>query len=225
VAYKGSWQGYRGSKVWEYRGVTADGDPPSCVGAYSGTLVIVGSGPCVWDDLESFPVECDRMAIGNVGMHLSGLTHWASLHTAEMPHLAQIRSLDNIYKRETRPLLHCHKPTAYIGKLPEFMRHSISHYWYLSKSYQTSGIFGVQIALAMGYDNIILAGLPCDNSGSYWGDYTKTRQRHGIIQPRWACLVDETSPHFLSEAKRCVRSLSGHTKEVFGAPNERAVAA
>ena len=87
----------------------------------------------------------------------------------------------------------------------------------------TSSLNGCYTGLALGYDEIVLCGAPLDDSGHYFDPPTwhtnfvreiPDVDRGGVIQPR-----------YWSEAKARifdgkVKSMSGRTRDLLGAPDE-----
>ncbi len=76
----------------------------------------------------------------------------------------------------------------------------------------TGGLFAAKIALAMGYDRIVLCGIPMDGSGHWYSKGDDTRGLDIFIGP------------WIEFAKRLdvinrVRSMSGRTRQLLGAPN------
>ena len=166
----------------------------------SGKLLIVGSGRCVWDDLLKVnPLDYDAMAINDMIMHFPGpLKHAYSNDWKMLPHWISSR-----------------RPNYVIDwGIPA------SHSCYGSKSWPwpghgTSSLNAVYTGLALGYDEIIIAGVPLDDSGHYWeAPWLKTNFTNEVSDK-------DGEMHFWSNAKKTifdgkVKSLSGRTKQLLG---------
>jgi hypothetical protein len=75
----------------------------------------------------------------------------------------------------------------------------------------SSGLFAVKIAREQGHERIILAGVPMTVEGSHFRRRERWAAAHGF-RPAWQRRADELAPF--------VRSLSGWTQEIFGAPDQ-----
>jgi hypothetical protein len=74
----------------------------------------------------------------------------------------------------------------------------------------SSGLFAVKIARELGHDRIILAGVPMTVEGAHFRRRQRWAAAHGF-RPAWQRRVGELAPF--------VRSMSGWTREIFGAPD------
>lgn len=128
--------------------------PKQYYGKYDGSLVIVGPGRTVWDDLELVNVNGDVMAVNDIGMHLPlPFKHWYSNDARQMASWLGARR--RRYQQEfPTPLLHsCHNGTQ------------IRWHW---GNHGSSGLQACLVGLALGYEEITLCGIPVDNSGHYF---------------------------------------------------------
>ena len=153
-------------------GLSEQQDWPGCVGKYTGILLIVASARCVWSDVERVDRYDDIMAVNDIGMHLPyQLTHWYSSHGNQLKTWEEARSFR--YKRngpvqENRPIL-----------LHSCFKGPIS--WPFP-GHGGSGLSAVYTGLALGYDKIVVAGMPLDDSGHYfdppneWGKWSNFHQ-------------------------------------------------
>jgi len=90
------------------------------------------------------------MAVNDVGMHMpEAPKHWCSLHSKFFPHWQFLRGFSTDFN-----LLH------------KFLAHGIES-WPGDKR-GTSGLFATRVAAALGYDEIVLAGVPLDDGGHYY---------------------------------------------------------
>jgi len=119
-------------------------------------LIIVGSGRCVWDDLEQLlPIECDVMAVNDAIMHYPyKLTHAYSIDNSMLNEWVAARrpwhkKLDGLVRK------HC------MFKCPNAERQIL-------KVHANSGINAIHRGLDLGYTEIIVCGVPVDNSGHYF---------------------------------------------------------
>lgn len=192
----------------------ADMQLPSIAGTYKGKLLIVASGRCVWDDLahlakkarhglEAIRWDGDVMAVNDIGMHLPvRIAHWYSNDGYMLPHWHSAR----------RPEFREHlddRPTQFHSFLP---KDSGAWKWPWP-GHGGSGLQAVYTGLGLGYDEILIAGMPADDSGHYfdppWVHTTFSRQ----VPPQ----VDDEENRWWKTARTKmfegrVKSLSGRTK-------------
>jgi len=159
-------------------------------------LIILGSAPCLMDDLDAMPWIClyDYMAIGldAVDRYPAGLKYVATFHPAE---ITDIRKRREVYGGNTDYKVISHEPqnTDIV----------IEDWWKPSGS---SALLGVQAAIRLGYDRIILCGCPLQGKDRHGGDY------HTMFSKGWNDRIKEIKDH--------VRSMSGWTRELLGVPTE-----
>lgn len=141
-------------------------DLPKIEGKYSGKLLIVAGGRCVWDDLEGFAVPAkhgqvsidwpgDVMCVNDIGMHLPcKIDHWYSNDGNMLPCWNMARRPE--FKRLNETIqLHSFMDKPNIWKWP----------W---PGHGGSGLNSVYTGLGLGYDEILIAGMPSDDSGHYF---------------------------------------------------------
>lgn len=197
--------------MWVFNGIEGrDGDkPPACAGNYSGRAVVMGCGWTIWDDLANVK-DLDKIgviAINNMILHHKGrVHHGVSMHPEEPP---LWRALRPYYKGESS-WVHCHSYQKH-GK-PGLVEND--YIWGTLEGGMggTSGILAPLIGLALGYDEIILAGVPLDGGGHFYDKPGTTlnifNSQH--IKYEW----EKAKPYFAGR----VTSLSGWTKDFLGAP-------
>jgi hypothetical protein len=187
---------------------------PFIAGQFSGLdLLILGCGRCVWDDyLEVAQSHKGHiMVINRMIMDFPGyIDHGVSCH----PYGLLLMTIDRRFNRSLEPHFYTHSCgvvdyAAYEEYLiPQFIWDFSEYY------YGTSTLTAVLAALVMGYENITLAGVPLDNQGCYYNplwklDYSKDNG-------------DKTMENWERAANKCfhgkVKSLSGKTRELLGAP-------
>ncbi len=177
-------------------------------------LIIIGSAPCVLIDLSAIPdhARFDFMLIGSGSPATLNIRHLAyhASHENDFDAIRKRRKsnglnidfetfsnnphpgVDHVFPELTAPV--CPKdcrPPKFGPKDPR------NHHHYSG----SSALLGVKIALRLGYRKIILAGVPL-NEGHY-----------AHFQIGWTWIADLL--------KCCpVRSMSGFTRELLGAPTE-----
>lgn len=180
-------------------------------------LVIVGSGRCVWDDL--IAVDClynnyDVMCINDMIMHYPDeIDHVFSCDGYMLKHWWNARRPP--YKSEFQ-------------RIPQF--HTVDNDQDVPDSYRlwefagggTSGLAACFAGIGMGYEHIILCGIPIDNEGHYWeAPWGKTNFQREIANSSGQIRGD--GRRFWVNAKDKfdgrVKSMSGFTKKLLGAPN------
>lgn len=176
---------------------------------FSGDLVVLGSGSTLWQDyLKIYERHKGHyMAVNRVILDFPGiLKHAVSAHPYA---LVMFTLLRRFYYAE-QPHVHTH--SCNIHDEESYETHLIPQsLWDFPDYYHgSSTLTGVLAALVMGYDQIILAGVPMDGKGYY-------------NNPLWL------NPHgemFMKDWEKAnakcfhgkVKSLSGNTRELLGAP-------
>jgi hypothetical protein len=182
----------------------AGNSPPPYAGGKTGqTCLVVGPARCVFDDLrvvQDWPFS-HRLAVNNAALILAlDADGFCTLH----PEMAAGMLSTAL------PMGHPYVPVhGHVDHL------DISIPWPFRSHRGTSGLFGAKVAAAMGFDRIVLAGLPFDHSGHYyeppWFKVTLDNYGHN---PRDVGYWMEFRALFGDR----VRSLSGNTAEWFGRP-------
>jgi len=190
--------------MWEYRGIRGGGDSPAYLDRFKGNLIIIGGARCVWDDwqrLADSGFSGSVMAVNDVGCFFDKpLNHWVSMHSNFLCHWVSLRKGHSMMGHEC--LTHTREPFP-----------SIRVAWDINPYGWTSGMFAVQVAIALGYERIVLCGLPQDGTGRFFDPPWMPGGEHNDANSKKAFrnIVEQTP-----EMKRCVRSMSGWTKELFG---------
>lgn len=197
---------------WLVNGIEGRGDtPPPCAGNFSGPAVVLGTGRSVWDDLHyKFALE-ERMgviAVNNMILHFKGrVHHGVSLHPEEPILWSQLR---RFYQCEASHVV------THSYRIPEAFK-ACDYIWDIEGAYAgTSSLLAVMVGLALGYNKIVLAGVPLDGAGHFYDPpQTETRQfTSSSVQSEWIKAAQ------LWLAGR-VRSCSGWTQELLGGPDAR----
>lgn len=182
----------------------AHGEPIE--GKYKGKqLLICGSGWCIWDDLAQIqPGSFDIMAVNDIGMHLPyRIEHWYSNDKIMLPKWVAARRPR--YKKDFEESIKTH---SCVGG---------AKYTWPWPGHGTSSLNACYTGLALGYDLIVLAGIPLDDGGHYFDPpWVKTNFAR-------ECSERPEGPRFWRTAAKNVfdgkvKSLSGRTKDLLGSP-------
>lgn len=204
--------------IWESNGIRGRGEKaPGCAGSFKGTAVVLGSARCIWDDCAKIDfTKVEVIAINNMIMHHKDRVHHGiSLHPEEPPLWRQLRWTNQC--EESHVITHSHRlPENNDNLAPqEFKtRCGLDYLWEIEGGRGgSSGLFAAMIGLALGYDKIILAGVPIDGTGHFFDPPGKVvNQFLGTnIKEEW----DNANHNYF---KGRVKSLSGRTKEWLGEP-------
>lgn len=171
---------------------------------YSGTLLIAGGGRCLWDDLEKIRIPEDVMCVNDIIMHFPfKVTHAYSNDWKMLPNWIAAR-----------------RPRYKI----DFHENIIAHSCYGERAWPwpghgTSGLNAVYTGLALGYDEIILAGIPLDDDGHYFDPPTGKLFKKPGTKFTKECPDRDNEPRHWGHAARHifngrVKSLSGRTREL-----------
>lgn len=200
------------AKLWTILG--GRGEIPSRAGKFYGPLLIIGGGrvatgdqtsprfETVWNDYDKVrPWKGEIMAVNDVGQHLHDrVRHWVTLHAEYAPGWMAFRR-GHLYGSGDIPMWHGHKAKPGIDVV-----------WEMAQLGGTSGLFAVFIGLLLGYDEIVLAGIPMNGAGHYFDPHWYGSN----FDDKATKLVWEWSKTNVFEGR--VTSLSGWTKELLGAP-------
>ena len=191
---------------------------PDIAGLYRGkSLVICADGACVWDDLESFGCRSDTgrgavarngwdfLVINKLGETFPGaIEHWYSNSTRALGRYMQARR-DEYAKEFPQPM---HSHSCELGA---------SWHWPWPAQ-GTSGLGGVLTGIGLGYDRIVLCGMPLDNGhhngepnwrGTRFESSEVPSEKDGGPERHWRLAIGKV-------LKGRVRSMSGRTKEWLG---------
>ena len=192
---------------------TPSGDFPDIAGSYSGRLIIIGGADCVWRDLDEIGIQgADIMCINDIGMHLPRpFQHWWSNHGNQLPVWQKARS----FRYKDSQILHCNLAPKNPGSIEGVIRWPVP-------GHGSSGINATYCAALLGYEEIILCGVPYTNDGHYfdpprdhvlWND----GNRPPIFgHEGFARLWDKANQKIFQGR---VKSMSGMTSEILGRPD------
>lgn len=170
--------------------------------------LILGTASNIYDDEKAarnlFKPDI-VIAVNHMGIHHAGLIdHWASCHVELFPEWLKARADDG------------HDEVGQLWTAQSNMPHLTTELKALGVkgapySETSSGGLAVEVALQLGAGKIILAGLPLQNGGHYYGDENafmeEAHYRRGWLAKK-------------AEWADKVRSMSGWTMEEFGRPTK-----
>lgn len=185
---------------WDCNGVRGEQGLPPIANNFPGfRLYVCGSGRSLWADIAAagLPSRDERthiMCVNFAGAHVPfAFHHWVSLHGRQLAHWFRLRR--EMYAEDGHIWLHSDAP----HDLVEFA-------WTIENPGGCSGLFAAQIGLAMGYDSVMLCGIPEDNDGHFY-DAPGSRGSYSNegAEPIWAWARDHVF-------RGRVKSLSGRTR-------------
>lgn len=188
---------------------------PSIAGKFKGRGVVVcGDAACVWADLEAFGCR-DNSGRGMVrkdGFDFLTINRMVETFPGEIAHCYSnepwlldkfIAARRHEYRREFGEPAHTHSCNK--G----------ARWRWPWGGYGTSGLGASLVGLALGYDTVVLAGIPLDNSPHNgeppWRKCTFATEPPGKVNHNWERAIK------LAFQGR-VKSLSGRTREWLGPP-------
>lgn len=200
--------------TWEVHGYCGAGNVHSLINCYvAHSAIVVGSGKGVFEELKLAKSKVDDpiiIAANDVGMFISDLDHWVSLHGTLFPGWETVRWYRSVNQDKAVKTHTCNHDDG-----ADF------HWSQLTPQFALSGYFAMQIALIMGCSPIILAGCPGDATPRFFESETPGPFKYG----GGSTTGDKgVRLQILDEVKRVpllkerVRAMSGFNKELFGAP-------
>jgi hypothetical protein len=192
--------------MWQVNGVRGSGELPRIANLSKGNLIILGSACGVWEDYEKARKtarQFDVMIINFTSLfYTKAISHLVSLHHDFLSPLREIR------QKVFSSLPHFHTHSNHPDKEVDFV-------WQFDDYSGSSGLFATRIALALGYNKIILCGIPITNGRNFYHplDYVNPLgDRANILS--WQKANQEIF-------KNRVKSMSGNTKIWLGEPTEK----
>lgn len=182
--------------------------PKNQLNARSGELLIVGTGRCLWRDVNGLPEFKAVMAVNDAGMYWPGwLRHWYSNDIEQLVHWSKGRRRP--YKVHFSEGWDLHSSSFREGAEYEQV-----HQWPIP-SQGGSGVVAILVALLLGYDTIVTAGMPFDDDGHFFDPPTA----HNLRRDRkWSNFTTETPDEiirrYLPLFRGRVYPLSGRLKEM-----------
>jgi hypothetical protein len=207
---------------WVSNGITGRGVAPPCAGSRKGLALVLGTARCVWEDLQKLShfTRSQAEIIGINGMILfwpGRIHHGISMHPGELDLWRRLR-----HRYEGRDqaefLTHTCKNENSLqpGASGKISLAGFDWCWDIVGAIGgTSGLFAVMVGLALGYEKIILAGVPMDGSGHLYDPpgTESTQFTQDWLETEWK----KISAVYFNDR---VRSLSGRTRDWLGAPTE-----
>jgi len=167
------------------------------------TALVLGDANCVYEDAEAalklFTPDLVA-ATNNIGIDWEGqLDHWFTLHPTECADWVgmEMAVARRVREGRNRPITWAHKAAKGIDQ--------VSDDWGGS-----TGLFAVKNLRHIGCEKIILAGVPMTSDGAHYYSKTLWSKAH-MYHKGWRNHYDEIAPY--------VRSMSGWTQELLGAPS------
>lgn len=163
-------------------------------------LLICGTAKCLWDDLQAVGSwRGDVMACNMAGVFLPmRIKHWASCHH---DYFGPAVPMAKWFRRDIqadRPQTHAPEPGECVDVA-----------WGSVRPHDYTGYFATRIGVELGYDRIILAGVPMDGSGHFYDRYDNGGDPYNFpMNDVWQALP---------AAK--IASMSGKTRALFGPPS------
>jgi len=177
------------------------------IGRHSGELWIVGSGRCVWEDTGSIPENAQVMTLNDMVTFFPGrIKHaysnadWLLWFWVQGRRENYVREYGNDFD------LHTNKVS----------RHKNVIEWPFP-GMGSSALPACYVGLALGYDSIILAGVPLDDTGHFFDP----PEGHSLSKgKRWSNFTNEAQEYIWKNARLGgkVKSLSGRSREWLGSP-------
>lgn len=189
----------------------AGSEPPNYVGKHRGPLTVLGGGRCLWEDVAALGapqpkhgivLPGDIMACNDAGQYWHGpLQHWVTLHPEYMAGWVKFR-LGHGYGEGRKPVTYSHIGGAGIDRL--FPQCAIAG---------SSGAMAALGGLMLGYDPVILCGVPMDGSAHFFDP--PWVQHHDFIQDHMRMAWADWNRDFFQGR---VVSMSGNTRRWLGGP-------
>lgn len=156
-------------------------------------LIILGGAPCVWDDFKKCapPPDAKIMVINDMGtVYKDRIDYWVTLHSEKFGAWQAKRAENKFNDDYVRCGFNPH-PTARIDKLFKDWGGS-------------SGLFAAKIGLELGFNHIVLCGVPMTSDPNIFRPNEKTWHEHKGFRTGW-------EKHW-QDLRGKVFSMSGWTK-------------
>lgn len=167
-------------------------------------LVVIGTGPTMWEDIAKISVDCDYMAVNKAAVLFTRpIKYMCSLHW------------ENIAKmKHERNCVGGNSSYTTFSKIKDEGVDKVFHFLMMSGS---SGLYGIMIGKVLGYEKIILCGIPLTKEKGFElqnGSMPSLDIGVGIFQDNWTRYKE-------LGILDCVRSYSGFTKDLLGYPDSK----
>ena len=181
------------------------GPLPAIAGTRSGRALVVGCGRCVWDDLAQVSDDRDVITINEMVTHFPGRVRDAYSNDSEqLPHW--LASRRRAYVQQWGADTALHTVPAQPGAA------SSGCVVWPFPPHGSSGLCGTYVVIGLGYDDILLAGMPLDDSGHYFDPpWVKSNFLREAQERIWLQARDQ-----VFEGR--VKALSGRPRDWLGGP-------
>jgi hypothetical protein len=149
-------------------------------------------------------ILADYMAVNDIGAYWQGtLRHWLTLHPEYMPGWKTFRANHN-FGLGWGVEIHGNKFAP-----------AIDHVWSIANSGGSGGLYACLVGLALGYNRVVLVGMPIDDSRHFFDApwYSGVPLGGSTQGDVWMQAKDR-------QFKGRVRSMSGRTRLWLGAPTK-----
>lgn len=164
--------------------------------------LILGAAACLWDDLKALGHwDGDVIVVNRAGIHYPGrIDHWVTLHPEMLGGWIEARAVAfGPGEFET-----------WCQKEGDEVDHVVTDI----EPRGSSGLFAVRIALLLGYERVVLAGMPIDDRPHFYdADGKRSGPPFRYYMPDWLRARRR-------EFNGRVRSISGWTGEILGMPDK-----
>lgn len=193
---------------WNAKGYCGGGNVAGLIDSLRGrAAVVAGSGQGVFNEVLRARTHLGQpvvFAANDVAVLLPHVDHMVSLHSPKLDHWVALRS-DETSKGYGNRDFAVHDGGLY-GLRPW-------HQWCgLTPTMALSGYFAMQIAYLMGCAPIVLCGCPGDMTPCFWQGEQGSDTYARVSQTQ---IIEEMG--YKPDFKKVVRSMSGWTREFFGA--------
>lgn len=166
-----------------------------------GACLVLGCGPCLFEDLERAPKCDDVMVVNRAGLlYLEPIRQWSSAHGKDLVGWVEerrrlsgdmnFRAFGNFTRNQESGIVERRNKADHGG---------------------SSAMYATLLAIEHGWQKIILCGVPLDGNDSLTRDGVKHYESgYWVYRRPW-------EDHF-DEIKDNVRSMSGWTRELLGEP-------
>jgi hypothetical protein len=177
----------------------------------SRVAIVCGSAVSLWADLtraQALEPAALLIAANDAGQLLARVDHLVSIHPEYVAWIRAGRRLRDHVAPDDQPITHSIRPHPGVDRT-----------WPQTWTGGSSGLLAVRIALALGHERVILAGMPIEDGPRVMDDpRTPPRWPAGgapteVYQKIWADMA-ETNAAF----RQRVRSCSGWTARLLGEP-------
>jgi hypothetical protein len=178
-------------------------------------LLVISSARCVWDDIEKVrPILSNYDTLGvnkMIPLWPGQLDHAVSWHFDSLHAIVEVRTYR---KLKNRPITYGPKTFKGVDNVGRFDKGSI----------MTSGMYAVHVALHLGYEKIVLAGIPFDDTGHFYDPpqdhplFIRHVYRHH--EHHYARHAEKAWIKVNEKANNRVRAISGNLIDCFGEVTE-----